>query len=175
MKSGMRTRCSRLTHTPAKWALSRERTTRRVAIIDRRRTASCLHGTIRSALYAAELSSASSQCIRVGDFGGHQVLADKVDNFRCDIAGPMYLETGLPDGRLERYSLPLRLGSLRLMYDYGVGAIQKFARRRLEIRSVRIKHAKVKIGSEELDDAVGFDDYVLGRCHNAADPGHCLG
>src|SRR4029079_10837725 len=115
MKSGMRTRCSRLTHTPAKWVLSRERTTRRVAIIDRRKTASCSRGTIRSALFAAELSSVSSRCIRVADLGSDQLLADEVDNFQCDVLRSLYLESGLPGGRLERYSLPLRLDRILLM------------------------------------------------------------
>ena len=61
------------------------------------------------------------------------------------------------------------------MQQHCIGSVEEGLRRAFEVGGPRIQDGQVEIGLEESQNAVGFDDDVLGSGQDLADSGHGFG
>lgn len=114
---------------------------------------------------------------------GLEARSHEFYQFRCDVGWGLNAEGRLSAQSFQREILPggfcfLRSAGFsirRVMEDDGVGSVEKFAGGFLEIRGGGIEYGQVEIGFEKAEDAVGFDNDVLGGGHGLTDSWHGVG
>src|ERR1035437_642536 len=98
-------------------------------------------------------------------------LPHKFDQLRCYILRRAGEESRFGGDWLQGDVRPGDIATA-VVHDYGVGAIEKFLRRGLEVGGRRVEHRQVKVGAQEAHYRIGFDDRVLGGSEFLADARH---
>src|SRR5579871_1815681 len=118
---------------------------------------------------SGQWSVMSFRCCRDIQLGAH-----KLDDLFRDIFGRRNLEYGPIRDRLERHRLPCR-SAMSLMENYSICTIEELTGGCLKIGGRGIENRKVQIRTQELQNAVRFEDHVLGAVNSLTKRWHCFG
>jgi len=103
-----------------------------------------------------------------------QAGTDEADDFWCQVGWRGDLEDGAVGYRFQGDAFPRGTG-LRLVEDDGVRTVQEFAGGIFEINRRGIEDGQVEVGTQEFQDAVGFQDQVLRARDALTESGHRFG